>query len=73
LPKTETEIFNGVKARTILFTNSLKSMGQVGLEFAKLYQESTNIQLYRSENDVKNKFYGSLRKTIRKMNQIGKV
>lgn len=47
-------------------------LGTKWTQIAKIIPTKYKILLYRSENALKNKFYGSIRKALRKINRIGK-
>lgn len=47
-------------------------MGTKWTMIAKIIPTKYFLNLVRSENSLKNKFYGALRKALRKINRIGK-
>lgn len=62
----------GLFSKLKVYSNSFKYGGLVGLKYLSKSKESTKYFKLRSENCVKNRFYGSLRKALRKMNRASK-
>lgn len=62
----------GLFSKLKVFFIYFKCGGLDGLKFLNKSKESKKYFKFRSENCVKNRFYGSLRKALRKMNRASK-
>lgn len=70
--KTKMSMLNGLLMKFSVSKNHILREAQSGFLFLDSSQASKNTSWDRSQNSIKNKFNGSLRKCIRKINKISK-
>lgn len=64
--------WNGHNSNTKYYLKTMLKWGQNGLKYQNYCQASNQIAYCRSENNVKNHFYGAVRKLVRKINAVKK-